>query len=182
MTEVKKESGVTHIYLKETLTVRHEDEKKRRGRPKEEIPDINAVASKTLENLKNSEDFFKQWEALAEVLQACGSYRKAAKWIGKYCPSISTGRKQMAEILKSHAEMKEVARKKVREILEEAKKNPYLTDKELEFAIEVSIREFTKQKIRQSSTKYPIGTKSTDKKGQNLREWKLKKEAKKEEK
>lgn len=179
MAEVKEENGVIHIYLRETLRVK--EEKRKRGRPKEEIPDRNAVSQKTMEDL-TSRDFLREWDALSKVLQACGSYRKAERWLRKYCPSIPTGRKQMAEILKSHEEMKEVARKKVREILEEAKKNPYLTDKELEFAIEVSIREFTKQKIRQSSTKYPIGTKSTDKKGQNLREWELKRKAQKEEK
>jgi len=181
MTEVKEEKGVIHIYLKETLTARHEEEKRRRGRPKEEIPDKNAVSQKTMEDLKSG-NFLRQWDALSKVLQACDSYRKAEKWLREYCPSISIDRKQMAEILKSHEKMKEEARKRVRSILEEVKKNPYLTDKELELAVEEAIREFTREKIAQSSPKYPLGTKATDKKGLNLREWKLEKEAQKEEK
>jgi CHAD domain-containing protein len=130
MTKVKEEKGVIHIYLKETLTARHEKEKRKRGRPKEEIPDRNAVSKKTMEDL-TSRNFLKEWDALSKVLQACGSYRKAEKWLREYCPSVPTSRKHMAEILKSHAKMKETARKRVREILEEARKNPYLTDEEL---------------------------------------------------
>jgi len=172
MTEVKEENGVIHIYLRETLRV--EEEKRKRGRPKEGIPNRNVVSQKIMEDL-TSRDFLREWDALSKVLQACGSYRKAEKWLRKYCPSIPTSRKQMAEILKSHAKMEEVARKKVRELLKNAKKNPYLTDRELELAIETAIREFTKDKIRQSSTKHPVGTKATDKKRLNLREWKLKK-------
>ena len=179
MTEVKKENGVIHIYLKETLRVK--EEKKGRGRPREEIPDRNAVSQKAMEDL-TSRDFLREWDALSKVLQACGSYRKAEKWLRKYCPSTPTSRKQMAKILKSHAKMKEQARKRVEELMKEVKKNPYLTQSELELAIETAIREFTRDKIRQSSLEHPVGTKATDNRGLNLREWKLKKEAQKEEK
>lgn len=179
MAEVKEENGVIHIYLKDTLKV--EEKKRKRGRPKEGIPDRNAVSQKTMEDL-TSRDFLKEWDALSKVLQACGSYRKAEKWLRKYCPSTPISRKEMAKILKSHAKMKEVASKKVRELLEKAKKNPYLTERELEFAVETAIKEFTKDKIRQSSHKYPVGTKATDEKRSNLREWKLKKKAQREKK
>lgn len=181
MTEVKKENGVPHIYLKETLTARHEEEKKRKGRPKEEIPDRNAVSPKTMEDL-TSRDFLREWDAFSKVLQACGSYRKAEKWLREYCPAIPISRKEMAKILKSHAKMKAVARKKVEDLLGKVRKNPYLTDVELELAIETAIKEFTRDKIRQGSPKYPVGTKATDKRRLNLREWKRKKEAQKEEK
>jgi len=180
MTEVKEENGVIHIYLEETLTARHEEEKRKRGRPREEIPDRNAVSQKTMEDL-TSREFLREWNALSEVLQACGSYRKAEKWLRKYCPATPVSRKEMAKILKSHAKMKAVARKKVEDLLGKVRKNPYLTDVELEWAIETAIKEFTKDKIRQGSPKPPVGTKSTDKCGLNLRECILGKEAQKEE-
>lgn len=176
----KKKENVIHIILKETLIARHEKEKKR-GRPKERIPDRNVVSQKTMEDL-TSTDFLRKWEALSKVLEACGSFRKAEKWLRKYCPSVPTSRKEMSKILKSHAEMKEEARKQVRTIIEKAKTNPYLTEEELELAFETAIREFTKQKIRQSSPKYPLGTKATDEKGLNTREWELKKKTQREKK
>lgn len=74
----------------------------------------------------------------------------------------------MAKILKSYEKMKKVAREKVKELLEKARKNPYLTDVELELAIETAIKEFTRDKIRQSSPKFPVGTPATDKRSQNL--------------
>jgi len=179
MAEVNEENGVIHIYLKESLRV--EEKKRKRGRPKEGIPDRNVVSQKTIQDLKGT-DFLRKWEALSKVLEACGSFRKAEKWLRKYCPSVPTSRKEMSKILKSHAEMKEEAKEQVRRLIEEAKKNPYLTEEELIEAFETAIKEFTKQKIRQSSPKYPLGTKATDEKGMNVREWKLKKKAQKEKK
>jgi len=180
MTQVKNENGFIHIYLKETLTARHEEEKKRRGRPKEEIPDRDAVSQKTMEDL-TSRDFTREWSAIAKVVQVCGSYRKAERWLREYCSATPVSRKEMAKILKSYVKMKKVAREKVKELLEKARKNPYLTDVELELAIETAIKEFTRDKIRQSSPKFPVGTKATDERPLNIREWKQRK-AQKEEK
>ena len=88
----------------------------------------------------------------------------------------------MPKILKSHAKMKEQVRERVQEILEEARKNPYLKERELDLAIEIAVKEYTRGKIRQSSTKFPVGTPATDKRRQNLREWKLKQKTQKEKK
>ena len=54
-----------------------------------------------------------------------------------------------------------------------------MTEKALSLAIETAIKEFTWQTIQQSSLQYPVGSKETDKKVLNLREWKRKKEAQK---
>jgi hypothetical protein len=172
MTEIRNEDGILHIYLKETLRVK--EAKKQKGRPREEIPDRNAVSQKTMEDL-TSDEYMRNWDALFIVLQVCGSYRKAEKWLRKYCPTNPTGRKLMADILKSHEKMKIDAMERVKELLENARKNPYLTQEDLELAIEVAIREFTRQKIAQASTKYPVGTEATDQRELNLREWHLKK-------
>ena len=178
MTNIENTDGIIHLKLYENLKPK-DNKKKQRGRPKEKIPDGNVVSVKVLEDL-TSIDFLRQWNALSEVLQACGSYRKAEKWLRKYCPSLPTSRKQMAKILKSHALMSEITKKKVRIFLEESRKNPYLSYNEFSDACELAIREVTRQKIRQSSNKHPVGTKKTDERTMNLREWKLRKKAEKD--
>ena len=70
MTNLENTDGVTHLILKETISLKHKG-KKPRGRPKEKIPDITAASVKVLEDLK-SQDFLRQWDALSTVLQICG--------------------------------------------------------------------------------------------------------------
>lgn len=71
----------------------------------------------------------------------------------------------------------------MKEILEQTKKNPYVSEKELELGIKAIVKELTKENIRKANTKFKsrIGTSKTDEKRMNIREYWLKKQAEEEE-
>jgi hypothetical protein len=179
MTAVKKEEGIIHLYIKETLRVEHQ---KKRGRPREDIPDFNSIPLKVRNGLDNG-DFRVQWDSISELVRFCGSFRKTEKWLEKYKPSVFVSRKSMSEVLNTYPIIEKTVRKRVKKFLEQAKKkNGLLTKEELMKSFEITITEFIREKINMSRPlTHPLGTKSTDNKRLNLRAWKLKKESEKKE-